>query len=281
MKQAFMTSVALLSMVIALGGCHATQKHAISESSSTVTKKTSTKISNQESSKASQESSKTSKMASSSVASQPMTSKKSESRLDTLNAALIKVIGNNKKPMADGLDSDSDNLNMRYTTNKYGYTIYYSVGNTPKNFNDGTVASEKPYATFSKTAYSSMDKADKAVPYIDPKGLPAVDLGNERKAYSDLSAGSSGLVWKAGRWSVMVTSVTGGGIGENGVPATKKVMALFDKYTLPVPNKVGGVLFRATPVDLSQTIIWQEGATVYSLSAHSTETAIKMASSVK
>ena len=120
MKQAFMTSVALLSMVIALGGCHATQKHAISESSSTVTKKTSTKISNQESSKASQESSKTSKMASSSVASQPMTSKKSESRLDTLNAALIKVIGNNKKPMADGLDSDSDNLNMRYTTNKYG-----------------------------------------------------------------------------------------------------------------------------------------------------------------
>ena len=123
MKQAFMTSVALLSMVIALGGCHATQKHAISESSSTVTKKTSTKNLKPRKFKGISRKFKTSKMASSSVASQPMTSKKSESRLDTLNAALIKVIGNNKKPMADGLDSDSDNLNMRYTTNKYGYDL--------------------------------------------------------------------------------------------------------------------------------------------------------------
>ena len=124
-------------------------------------------------------------------------------------------------------------------------TIYYSVGNTPKTLMMGRLPVKSPMPHFQKQLTLRWTKRTRQCLTLIQKDYQLWIWVTEEKAYSDLSAGSSGLVWKAGRWSVMVTSVTGGGIGgENGVPASKIVgwvclgISLFLKQ-----NSSWGVLF--------------------------------------
>ncbi|MDY0837434.1 hypothetical protein [Lacticaseibacillus paracasei] len=189
------------------------------------------------------------------------------------------AIGTTKKPTVDGLNENHNRLNMHYVSNAYGYTVYYSVGATAKEFNASALANETPYATFSKTAYVSTEAAVTAVNHhAQGTGLPAIDLGSGVQGTIDRGAGQAYLTWQAGRWSVTVHASPV--MGQDPVAMSKQLVALFNQYSLPIPSQVGAANFDVTDNRLNQTITWQEGAILYTISAHSAETAIKMASSM-
>lgn len=264
--------IATLTASLLLGGC---SKRSTNSKTPSTSISSATKVSN----------SAKEKMSSSSVASS-ISSKTSsvkedttDSRIQELNQRLSMAIGTTKKPTVDGLNENHNRLNMRYISNAYGYTVYYSVGATAKEFNASTLASETPYATFNKTAYVSTAAAVTAVNHhAQETGLPVIDLGSGVQGTIDRGAGQAYLTWQAGRWSVTVHASPV--MGQDPVAMSKQLVALFNQYSLPIPSQVGAGNFDVTDNGLNQTITWQEGAILYKISARSAETAIKMASSM-
>lgn len=267
--------IATLTASLLLGGCSKLSNN--SKTSSTSISST-TKVSNSAKEKMSSSSSST---VASSISSKTSSVKEdtTDSRIQELNQKLSMAIGTTKKPTVDGLNENHNRLNMHYISNAYGYTVYYSVGATAKEFNASTLASETPYATFNKTAYVSKAAAVTAVNHhAQETGLPVIDLGSGVQGTIDRGAGQAYLTWQAGRWSVTVHASPV--MGQDPVAMSKQLVALFNQYSLPIPSQVGAGNFDVTDNGLNQTITWQEGAILYKISARSAETAIKMASSM-
>lgn len=267
--------IATLTAGLLLGGCSQLSNNPKTPSTSI---SSATKVSSSAKEKMSSSSSST---ADSSISSQSSSVKEdtTDSRIQELNQKLSMAIGTTKKPTVDGLNENHNRLNMHYVSNAYGYTVYYSVGATAKEFNASTLASEKPYATFNKTAYVSTEAAVTAVNHhAQETGLPVIDLGSGVHGTIDRGAGQAYLTWQAGRWSVTVHASPV--MGQDPVAMSKQLVALFNQYSLPIPSQVGAANFDVTDNGLNQTITWQEGDILYTISAHSAETAIKMASSM-
>lgn len=267
--------IATLTAGLLLGGCSQLSNNSKAPSTSI---SSATKVSSSAKEKLSSSSSST---VASSISSQASSVKEdtTDSRIQELNQKLSMAIGTTKKPTVDGLNENHNRLNMHYVSNAYGYTVYYSVGATAKEFNASALANETPYATFSKTAYVSTEAAVTAVNHhAQGTGLPAIDLGSGVQGTIEGGAGQAYLTWQAGRWSVTVHASPV--MGQDPVAMSKQLVALFNQYSLPIPSQVGAANFDVTDNGLNQTITWQEGAILYTISAHSAETAIKMASSM-
>lgn len=263
--------IATLTANLLFGGCSKLSSNSKTPSTSI---SSATKVSKEMSSSSSS-------TVASSISSQASSVKEdtTDSRIQELNQKLSMALGTTKKPTVDGLNENHNRLNMHYVSNAYGYTVYYSVGATAKEFNESTLASEMPYATFNKTAYVSTEAAVTAVNHhAQETGLPVIDLGSGVQGTIDRGAGQAYLTWQAGRWSVTVHASPV--MGQDPVAMSKQLVALFNQYSLPIPSQVGAGNFDVTDNGLNQTITWQEGAILYKISAHSAETVIKMASSM-
>lgn len=282
----------MLAASLLLTGCSQSNKSTSSESaagSSKVSQKSSS------SKKASSKSSSVKKSASSSStsASSSSTSSKASSwhqttsnaaRLSTFNSEIKKKLGNVLLPSVTGLASDSGYLNVRYSGNSSNYKVYYSVGYAAKTLNDPSLSGQTPYLILTKQTYASASAAQAAVENVQSKsnlqGLPTTNLGSGITAWTDAGAGQRYVTFNEGNWQFTVHGAAVN--GEDAEATAKNLVALLNSYYLPAPDKGKGT-FEVSVADgeTPQTLTWAKGSSLYKLQAHSTDTLIKTAASLK
>lgn len=282
----------MLAASLLLTGCSQSNKSTSSESaagSSKVSQKSSS------SKKASSKSSSVKKSASSSSTSASSSSASSKAsgwnqttsnaaRLSTFNSEIKKQLGSVLLPSVTGLASDSGYLNVRYSGNSSSYTVYYSVGYTAKTLNDPSLSGQTPYLVLTKQTYASASAAQAAVENVQSKsnlqGLPTTNLGSGITAWTDAGAGQRYVTFNEGNWQFTVHGAAVN--GEDAEATAKNLVALLNSYYLPAPDKGKGT-FEVSVADgeIPQTLTWAKGSSLYKLQAHSTDTLIKTAASLK
>lgn len=282
MKKKFGITAAAILAAISLSACSNGSNQSSSSSSNTpssskVEKQSSTSTSSSSSSSASSQSSTSA--SSSSSSSKQSSTQAPKGRMGQLTAKLRKALPGMLLPTKDGLGKGSDNLNVRYTKSGNTNKVYYSVGNSPVEFNAASVKNEKPYAVLTQTKNGD---ADSIINYMPAqKGLPTVKLDSSTKATSQGAAGSTYIQWNKGKWSFVVKG--NNNLKQNPKGRAKTVLALANQYGVPSTSSHGSVnvVMGDSVGSLNTTIAWQDGDSVYQLKAHDTETAFKMLSSLK
>ncbi|MFR0644448.1 hypothetical protein ACLUWT_00750 [Limosilactobacillus mucosae] len=205
-------------------------------------------------------------------------------RLTAFNQSMRSKLGKNVLlPTTSGLSTSNGHLNVRYSGNADSYTIYYSVGYTAKSLNDATLSSQIPYLVFNKKTYASQSAAAQAIRNydLDTSGLATVDLGHGIKGTIDAGAGQRYLTWKEGKWQLTVHAAAVN--GEDPLPTAQHIVALLEQYYLPAPDDRGTGTFEVSVGDgeRPQVLTWMRGNVVYTMEAHSTDTLVQMAASLK
>ncbi|WP_281166052.1 hypothetical protein [Liquorilactobacillus sicerae] len=205
-------------------------------------------------------------------------------RIILMNQQLIKALGQVVLPQADGLDTGSQRLNVRYQGDAANFTIDYSVGSTAKPFNDPSLNQENPYAVYSKQIFSNSTQATQQINYRSAdefSGLPQTKLSYGITGATDAGAGQRYLSWYEGNWylTVHATAVK----QEDPTPLAKQTVAFLESNTLPTPQNYGRISFQTTIANRQrdQEIIWQKNNVVYRLQTHTPQTTLKMAVSIK
>ncbi|MFR0592556.1 hypothetical protein ACLUWM_04710 [Limosilactobacillus mucosae] len=270
-----------------------TAKQAASQSSQSISSSPTAQSSSSAQSSASQSSSTASSSAAGSTTNSLTGQNKSSAvnptgsdvqRLTAFNQSMRSKLGKNVLlPTTSGLSTSNGHLNVRYSGNADSYTIYYSVGYTAKSLNDATLSSQIPYLVFNKKTYASQSAAAQAIRNydLDTSGLATVDLGHGIKGTIDAGAGQRYLTWKEGKWQLTVHAAAVN--GEDPLPTAQHIVALLEQYYLPAPDDRGTGTFEVSVGDgeRPQVLTWMRGNVVYTMEAHSTDTLVQMAASLK
>lgn len=270
-----------------------TAKQAASQSSQSISSSPTAQSSSSTQSSASQSSSTASSSAAGSTTNSLTGQTKSSAvnptgsdvqRLTAFNQSMRSKLGKNVLlPTTSGLSTSNGHLNVRYSGNADSYTIYYSVGYTAKSLNDATLSSQIPYLVFNKKTYASQSAAAQAIRNydLDTSGLATVDLGHGIKGTIDAGAGQRYLTWKEGKWQLTVHAAAVN--GEDPLPTAQHIVALLEQYYLPAPDDRGTGTFEVSVGDgeRPQVLTWMRGNVVYTMEAHSTDTLVQMAASLK
>lgn len=282
----------MLAASLLLTGCSQSNKSTSSESAagsskvsqkSSSSKKASSKSSSVKKSASSSSTSASSSSASSKASSWNQTTSNA-ARLSTFNSEIKKQLGSVLLPSVTGLASDSGYLNVRYSGNSSSYKVYYSVGYAAKTLNDPSLSGQTPYLVLTKQTYASASAAQAAVENVQSKsnlkGLPTTNLGSGITAWTDAGAGQRYVTFNEGNWQFTVHGAAVN--GEDAEATAKNLVALLNSYYLPAPDKGKGT-FEVSVADgeTPQTLTWAKGSSLYKLQAHSTDTLIKTAASLK
>ncbi|MFR0610598.1 hypothetical protein ACLUWI_09070 [Limosilactobacillus mucosae] len=205
-------------------------------------------------------------------------------RLTAFNHAIRAQLGSVLLPTTPGLSTTNGHLNVRYSGNASNYTIYYSVGYTAKHLNDPTLSSQTPYLILNKKTYASKTAAAQAIRHYDDSsttGLPTVDLGHGLTGTIDAGAGQRYLTWQEGHWQLTVHAAAVN--GEDPLPTAQHIVNLLEQYYLPAPDDRGTGTFEVSVGDgqRPQVLTWMRDNVVYTMEAHSTDTLVQMAASLK
>lgn len=282
----------MLAASLLLTGCSHSNKSTSSESAagsskvsqkSSSSKKASSKSSSVKKSASSSSTSKISSSANSKASGWNQTTSNS-ARLSTFNSEIKKQLGSVLLPSVTGLAGDSGYLNVRYSGNSSSYKVYYSVGYAAKTLNDPSLSGQTPYLVLTKQTYASASAAQAAVENVQSKsnlqGLPTTNLGSGITAWTDAGAGQRYVTFNEGNWQFTVHGAAVN--GEDAEATAKNLVALLNSYYLPAPDKGKGT-FEVSVADgeTPQTLTWAKGSSLYKLQAHSTDTLIKTAASLK
>ncbi|MCM0599258.1 hypothetical protein [Periweissella fabalis] len=215
------------------------------------------------------------------IKAQPTTQR---NRIKDLNTSLKEKLGNVALPQVSGLTQGNQNLNITFNGDHNNYTINYTVGDKPLEFNKTAVNGQNPYAVLQKQTFSSANEAKQQVSYVVAEdafgGMPVTGLKAGITAFYDQGAGNTHLYWNEGNWSLGVKT----DINDDKKPdiLAHQVVDWLDHYYLPAPKEVGQIAFNSTisPEIRDQVIRWQDGTMVFTLTANDPETAIKMVASM-
>lgn len=274
----------LLLVGLSLSACNGKGKTATSSSSTKTTETTSKKSASTNSSKTINTPSSETK-ASSTVTTETKTNQSQSEKTPQKNQAetvlqqlttsfptdpLPQAILTSKTPgyLSAATTKASDQANFR---------ILYYAENQAISVNDIALNDLQPIALFEKQTYSSADEAaNKVAQVIDTSGNP-IDLGYGITGHQQGAAGSSYLSWQEGNWSLVVRASNIE--GEVGEPLAKEVVAYLETAMLPAPQNVGQISLAAGISDFyqSNSVVWQQGATVYTIQHFDPLQAVKMA----
>lgn len=271
----FAATVAALLLV---AGC---QNSGSSNSQSSLESSSSTHSSQVEkSSKSSVLKRTASSKSSASAGSQAPSSK--QTRFSKLNSQLAKEVTNLPLPSVSGLDSGEDHVNVRYAEKGNTVTVYYSVGNSAKKFNDSSLKKQLPYLVYSQEGNLSDSQMDEAINYQAPAtGLPTIKLDNSVTATEQAGAGQRYLTWNDDNWSLTVHASAVN--NQKPKPTANKLIKYISEYGLPKVDGKASIM-----VDVGQSygslnnqMYFKKDGKLYHLQAHSLKTMIKMAASIK
>lgn len=157
--------------------------------------------------------------------------------------------------------------------------VNYYVVNEEMPFNDPALNDQTPVAQFQRKAFDSKETAQNEVGQTyDPNGQQ-VDLGHNITGYRSAGAGSSFIMWKEGNWSLAVRA--NNLEQEDPVPLAKKTVEYLEGAFLPVPKDAGQISLRVAPGDFqSNSVVWQDNQTVYTIMNSDSMSSLKMAVSM-
>ncbi|OTN89504.1 hypothetical protein A5819_001997 [Enterococcus sp. 7E2_DIV0204] len=157
------------------------------------------------------------------------------------------------------------------------FRILYYAETSPIEVNDLAVNDLQPIASFEKKTYASNEAAASAVNQIIDNGGNPIDLGYGITGHQQGAAGSTFLSWQEGNWSLVVRASNIN--GEVAEPVAKETVAYLETAMLPAPQTVGQISLTASTSDSYQTnsVVWQEGAVVYTIQHFDPLQALKMA----
>ncbi|MGN1408024.1 hypothetical protein [Lactobacillus sp.] len=282
----------MLAASLLLTGCSQNSKSTSSQSSSSSSKVSQSSSKKAKSSASPSSSSSSAKKASSASSSSQASSSQSgwnqttsnAARLTTFNSEIKKQLGSVLLPSVTGLASDSGYLNVRYSGNSSSCAVSYSVGYAAKTLNDPSLSGQTPYLVLTKQTYASASAAQAAVQNVQSRsnlnGLPTTNLGSGITAWTDAGAGQRYVTFNEGNWQFTVHGAAVN--GEDAEATAKNLVSLLNQYYLPAPDKGKGT-FEVSVADgeTPQTLTWAKGNSLYKLQAHSTDTLIKTAASLK
>lgn len=273
------TAAAILAAVSLAACSNGNNNQSSSQSSKTSSSKIVKKNTNKQSS--AQNDKKDEASSSSSSSSQKASSQAPEhDRMGDFTSKLRKALPGMLLPTKDGLGTGSDKLNVRYTTSDNTNTVYYSVGNTAKDFNADSVQNESPYAVLKEVKNAS--NADEIINYSpEQTGLPTKKLDANTTGTIQGAAGQRYLQWNKDNWSFVIQANSM--MKKDPTDRGKQVLALVNQYGVPSTSSHGNlhVTLGDHVGSLNTVIAWQNGKNVYELKAHDTETALKMLASLK
>lgn len=148
---------------------------------------------------------------------------------------------------------------------KQNYTVKYQDKSGDQN------------ATFQKKTLGTSQTANKEVDYVGKTDGAAVKLTNSTKAVSQGVMGHTYVHWNTGKWSV--TAVTDNA-DQAGTPAqfAKQVNRQLKRASLPSQAKRGAVtVYSGDEADQANTVQWQSGKHLYTVSGQSAATTVKLA----
>lgn len=154
--------------------------------------------------------------------------------------------------------------------------LYYAEAN-PIEVNDLAVNDLQPIASFEKKTYATNEAAADAVNQVIDNGGNPINLGYGITGHQQGAAGSTYLSWQEGNWSLVVRASNIG--GEVAEPLAKEAVAYLETAMLPAPQNAGQISLTASISDNYQTnsVLWQEGAVVYTIQHFDAIQALKMA----
>lgn len=144
-----------------------------------------------------------------------------------------------------------------------GYTVTFKQTARPVKINDRSLSGATTLATMKAVIYSSDAQAQKQISfhqYGASDGQP-VSLGYRITGYTSAGAGTAGISWNEGRWTLMALSPTSD--LDKGKVLAKKIVAYLDTYLLPAPNRYG--MIQVYTDNRQHLVMWQDGRTVYQL----------------
>lgn len=271
---------------LSLAACGGKGKTAESSSSSKNTEKTSqtskstststTKSSTSESStKTSSTETKTSESNAAVKAESNTPAKQADTVLSQLNTAFSTA----HLPQAILTSRTAEYLTAATTSaaDQANFRILYYAETSPIEVNDLAVNDLQPIASFEKKNYASNEAAAGAVNQIIDNGGNPIDLGYGITGHQQGAAGSTFLSWQEGNWSLVVRASNIN--GEVADPVAKEAVAYLETAMLPAPQTVGQISLTASTSDSYQTnsVVWQEGAVVYTIQHFDPIQALKMA----
>ncbi|ALS35868.1 putative small lipoprotein YifL [Enterococcus rotai] len=273
---------------LSLAACGGKGKTAESSSSSKNTEKTSqtsksTSTSTTKSS-TSESSTKTSTSSTETKTSESNASVKTESntpakQADTVLSQLNTAFSTTHLPQAILTSRTAEYLTAATTSaaDQANFRILYYAETSPIEVNDLAVNDLQPIASFEKKNYASNEAAASAVNQIIDNGGNPIDLGYGITGHQQGAAGSTFLSWQEGNWSLVVRASNIN--GEVADPVAKEAVAYLETAMLPAPQTVGQISLTASTSDSYQTnsVVWQEGAVVYTIQHSDPLQALKMA----
>lgn len=158
-------------------------------------------------------------------------------------------------------------------------TVNYYVVNEDTPFNDPALDGQTSVAQFQRKSFDSKETAQNEVGQTyDPNGQQ-VDLGHSITGYRNAGAGSSFITWKEGNWSLAVRA--NNLEQEDPVPLAKQTVEYLEGAFLPVPHDAGQISLRVAPGDYqSNSVVWQNNQTVYTIMNADSMSSLKMAVSM-
>lgn len=144
-----------------------------------------------------------------------------------------------------------------------GYSITFKQTNTPVAVNDKTLEQAKTLAVVHAQNYASHAEAAKQISYhkFGPTDGETVDLGHNITGYADAGAGTAGISWNEGRWTLAALSPTTD--ADKGRQLARDSVAYLEQHTLPIPHQYGSI---QVYTDNRQSMVrWQDGDTIFEL----------------
>jgi opacity protein-like surface antigen len=161
-----------------------------------------------------------------------------------------------------------------------GYSVTFKQTNTPAAVNDPSLAHAKTIAAIRARTFQNKNDAAKQISHntFSASDGKAVDLGHGITGYADAGAGTAGISWNEGRWTLASLSPTSN--AEEGVDLARELVAYLEQHSLPIPHQYGTV---QVYTDKRQSSVrWQSGTTIFELTGAKTPlTLIKIACSIK
>lgn len=156
--------------------------------------------------------------------------------------------------------TDAAHVNAVMTTADQTTTVKFYGSDTAADLN--TAQEGSPIYTLTKTTYANKDEALSNINWQETEdGLPTVDLGDKQTATKEGAAGSTYLHWNEGNWSLTVRASNVN--DEDPTDLGKSLVELFRTKSLPAPSDKGAVSFLVGDSEGGQSIVWNDGASVY------------------
>lgn len=270
----------LFSALFVLAACNSgnnDSKDSTTKSTATATTKTSKTVSSTSSSK----NNATSSTNSSNASTQASSSKTDSTHGNHAMSAMDELQANypNDKFPDPAAISDGKQMGITASEDQGTLKVNYYVVNEETPFNDPALKNQTPIAQYQRHTFESKEIAQNEVGQTyDPNGQQ-VDLGHTIVGYQTAGAGSSFLMWKEGNWGLGVQA--NNLEQEDPIPLAKQVVEYLEGAFLPVPRDAGQISLRVAASDFqSNTVVWQNNQTVYTIMNANSMSALKMAVSM-